>query len=97
MSAPPSDSVIIAVAPLVDDPHTETREPSHSDLEFQIGRRLTQGDPKAQGHLVGKAKRVRATLYWLLDNNQQAGEAFSAEVCGTSQVLFIEYDTLPVE
>lgn len=77
MSAPLSDSIIIAIARLVDDAQTETREPSHSDLEFQIGRaRLTLGDPKAQGQLVGKAKRVRGTLHWALENNQQAGEAF---------------------
>lgn len=63
MSAPLSDSVIFAVARLVDDAQTDTREPSHSDLEFQIGRaRLTAGDPKAQGQLVGKAKRIRGVL-----------------------------------
>jgi hypothetical protein len=77
MGAPLSDSIIIAVARLVDDAQTETREPSHSDLEFQIGRaKLTQGDPKTQGQLVGKAKRVRGTLHWALENNQPAGEGF---------------------
>jgi hypothetical protein len=77
MSAPLSDSIIIAVARLVDDAQTETREPSHSDLEFQIKRaQLTQGDPKAQGQLVGKTKRVRGTLHWALENNPQAGEVF---------------------
>jgi len=76
MGAPLSDSIIVSVARLVDDAQTETREPSHSDIEFQIGRvQLTQGDPKAQGQLVGKAKRVRGTLHWALENNQQAGEA----------------------
>ncbi len=77
MPAPLSDSIIISVARLVDDAQTETREPSHSDLEFQINRtRLTQGDPKAQGQLVGKAKRVRGTLHWALENNIEAGELF---------------------
>lgn len=76
MGAPPSDSIIVSVARLVDDAQTETREPSHSDIEFQIGRvRLTLGDPKAQSQLVGKAKRVRGTLHWALESNQQAGEA----------------------
>lgn len=75
MGAPLTDSVIVAIARLVGDAQTETREPSHSDIEFQIGRaRLAQGDPKAQGQLVGKAKRVRGTLNWALENNPQAGE-----------------------
>lgn len=76
MPAPLTDAVIITVARLVDDAQTETREPSHSDIEFQVQRaRLTAGDPKAQGQLVGKAKRVRGTLNWALDNNPSAGEA----------------------
>lgn len=76
MGAPLSDSIIISIARLVDDAQSETREPSHSDLDFQIGRaRLTKGDPKAQGQLVGKAKRVRGTLHWALENDTEAGEA----------------------
>lgn len=76
MPAPLTDSVIFAVARLVDDAQAETREPSHSDLEFQINRaRLTEGDPKAQGQLVGKAKRIRGTLNWALENNSAGGEA----------------------
>lgn len=75
MSAPLSDSVIFAVARLVDDAQTDTREPSHSDLEFQIGRaRLTAGDPKTQGQLVGKAKRIRGVLSWALENAPSNGE-----------------------
>jgi len=81
MGAPLTDSTIVAVARLVDDAQTETREPSHSDIEFQIGRaRLMQGDPKAQGQIVGKAKRVRGTLSWALDNNPSAGEALVESV-----------------
>jgi hypothetical protein len=66
--------MIIAVARLVDDAQTETREPSHSDIEFQIRRaRLTQGDPKAQGQLVGKAKRVRGLSigHWKTTNRRE--------------------------
>jgi hypothetical protein len=75
MSAPLSDSVIFAVARLVDDAQSGTREPSHSDLEFLINRaRLSAGDPKAQGQLVGKAKRIRGTLSWALENNSSSGE-----------------------
>jgi hypothetical protein len=64
------------MARLVDDAQSEKREPSHSDLEFQINRtQLTSGDPKNQGQLVGKAKRVRAVLSWALANRPAAGEA----------------------
>lgn len=74
-SAPLSDSVIFALARLVDDAQSETREPSHSDLDFQIGRALlTAGDPKAQGQLVGKAKRLRGALSWALENNVSNGQ-----------------------
>jgi len=74
-SAPLSDAIIVAVARIVDDAQSETREPSHSDIEFQINRaRLQQGDPKAHGQLVGKAKRVRGTLSWAMENNPAAGE-----------------------
>jgi hypothetical protein len=76
MPAPLSDAVILAIARLVDDAQGERREPSHSDLEFQINRvRLTRGDPKAQGLIVGKTKRIRGTLSWALENDVAAGEA----------------------
>ena len=76
MPAPLTDAVIFAISRLVDDAQGETREPSHSDLEFQITRaRLTAGDPKAQGQLVGKAKRIRGTLRWALENNPAGGES----------------------
>lgn len=72
--APLADAIIVAVARLVDDAQSDTREPSHSDIEFQINRAgLSAGDPKAQGQLVGKAKRVRGTLSWALENDPQAG------------------------
>jgi hypothetical protein len=62
---PISDAIIVAVASIVDDAQTATREPSHSDIEFQMSRAgLGPGDPKNQGQTVGKAKRVRAALYW---------------------------------
>ena len=73
--APLSDAIIVSLARLVDDAQSETREPSHSDIEFQISRAgLTAGDPKAQGQPVGKAKRVRGTLNWALENAPSAGE-----------------------
>lgn len=63
---PLNDTIMVAVAQLVDDAQTEQRrDPSHSDLDFLIGRaELKAGDPKAQGYTVGKAKRVRAVLSW---------------------------------
>ncbi len=77
--APLSDAIITAVARLVDDAQTETREPSHSDIEFRITRAdLGAGDPKLQGQIVGKAKRVRAVLSWALDNAPESGEVFLA-------------------
>jgi hypothetical protein len=83
MTAPLTDTIIVAVARLVDDAQTETREPSHSDITFQIDRAgLTPGDPKAQGQLVGKAKRVRGTLNWAIENNPTAGEALVKSLIG---------------
>jgi len=76
MAFPISDTIIAAVAQLVDDSKSggEYREPTHSDIEFYVGRTgLTSADPKAQGQTVGKAKRVRAVLSWAVDNNPEAG------------------------
>jgi len=75
--APLSDVIIIAVARLVDDAQSDKREPSHSDIEFQINRaHLQPGDPKATGQMVGKAKRVRGTLMWAMQNAPEQGELF---------------------
>lgn len=81
--APVNDAVIVAVARLIDDAQSATREPSHSDLEFQINRAgLSGGDPKGQGQVVGKAKRVRAVLSWGIDNAPDKAEAFVAALIG---------------
>lgn len=77
--APVNDAIMIAVTRLVDDAQSGTREPSHSDIEFQINRAgLGLGDPKNQGQTVGKAKRVRAVLYWGLENLPDKAESFVA-------------------
>lgn len=77
--APLNDAIIVALARLVDDALTETREPSHSDIEFQISRAgLSAGDPKAQGQVVGKAKRVRGVLSWALESAPDSAEVFVA-------------------
>ncbi|MFW6311905.1 MAG: abortive infection family protein [Nanoarchaeota archaeon] len=73
--APLTDLIIYAVARLVNDAQVKTREPSHSDIEFQIKRvGLIDADPNKKGKPVGKAKRVRAVLSWALENNITAGE-----------------------
>ncbi|VVE88139.1 abortive infection family protein [Pandoraea bronchicola] len=67
---PIDDSIIAAVAQLIDDSKGggERREPSHSEIDFYISRaNLSHFDPKAQGQTVGKAKRVRATLHSALE------------------------------
>lgn len=77
--APVNDAIIVALARLVDDAQTETREPSHSDIEFQINRAgLTSGDPKSHGQVVGKAKRVRGVLSWALEAAADSAEVFAA-------------------
>jgi len=77
--APITDAIMIAIARLVDDAQTETREPSHSDIEFQVNRaRLSAGDPKAHGQVVGKAKRVRAVLSWAMEHAPDRAEVFVA-------------------
>jgi len=75
-----SDGIIIAVARLVDDAQAaKSREPNHSDIDFQVSRAgLSHADPKAQGQAVGKAKRIRAILSWALDSASDSGEVFLA-------------------
>jgi Abortive infection C-terminus len=75
MALPVTDLIVAAVSKMVDDSQAGIyREPTHSDLDFYIGRcGLSSVDPKMQGQTVGKAKRVRAVLSWTLDNDQAAG------------------------
>jgi hypothetical protein len=77
MPAPLSDSILFAVAALVDDAQSEERRaPTHSQIDFLVGRaNLAAGDPKSQGQVVGKAKRIRAVLSWALTNNPAQGES----------------------
>lgn len=78
-AAPLSDAVIVAVAALVDDSQSERRDPSHSELEFQITKAgLRAGDPATQGNPVGKQKRIRAVLSWALEHAHAEGEAMVA-------------------
>lgn len=78
-SAPLSDSIVFAMARVVDDSKSITRFPSHSDIDFLVGKcGLQSGDPKTSGELVGKAKRVRGILSWALENDVSAGEKFAS-------------------
>lgn len=72
--------IVIAVAGLVNDAQAEqSRQPTHSDIEFQVGRvGLTSADPKTHGQNVGKAKRVRAILSAALDSAPDRGEILVA-------------------
>lgn len=86
--APLTDATLIAAAKLIDDAQVETRQPSHNDIAFQIDRAgLTSADPVKQGQSVGKAKRVRAVLYWALEFNSTAGEEFLADLISTVKGL----------
>jgi hypothetical protein len=72
---PLNDSIAVAISKMVDDSQTETREPSHYDIECEFTRaELTCADPKQAGKTVGKSKRVRAVLTWAIDNDLGAGE-----------------------
>jgi hypothetical protein len=74
-SAPLTDSIVVAIAELVDDAQAaDRREPSHSDLRFTF--ELQQGDPASLGQSVGKAKRVRTTLSWAIEHAPEAGGQF---------------------
>jgi hypothetical protein len=76
---PVNDTVIYALARLVDDAQTESRYPSHSDIAFQITKAgLEDSDPNREGPPVGKRKRVRAVLTWSLENSPESAECFAA-------------------
>ena len=75
MNIPLTDAIIIATSKLVDDAQTETRQPSHYDIELEIKKSgLINADPNTHGSAVGKAKRVRAVLNWAIENDVASGE-----------------------
>lgn len=83
--APLSDEITIAVSKLVDDALADKkREPSHSEIGFQIDRaELKRADPNRNGQVLGKAKRVRAILDWAIEHDQNAGEILVAGLIST--------------
>jgi hypothetical protein len=84
ISAPLTSTIIHAVARLGDDSQANgKREPSHSDIEFQIAQAGSgEGDPnRTAGHQpFGKMKRLRATLSWAIENNVRGGEQLVAGI-----------------
>ncbi len=81
---PINDAVIYALARLIDDAQKERRDPSHSDIEFQINKAgLSCADPNKEGPPVGKAKRVRAVLTWSVENSPESAECFAASLIST--------------
>ncbi len=82
MRSPPlTDAIAFALARMVDDAQSERRDPSHSDIEFCIGKcQLSNGDPKSQGQTVGKAKRVRAVLTWATENSLENGRCLVGQL-----------------
>lgn len=77
---PITDTVVHAFAQLVDDSgnNGSYREPSHSDIEFQVNMSgLSVYDPKQQGQAIGKAKRVRAVLYGAMETNPSGASRFA--------------------
>ncbi len=82
MNLPPlNDAIAFALASVVDDAQKDRRDPSHSDIEFCITRwKLTEGDPNAQGQIVGKLKRVRAVLSWAIEHSFENGRGFVGQL-----------------
>jgi hypothetical protein len=76
---PLNDAIAHAIARLVDDSMSDRREPSHSSIEFEIGRvNLTKYDPNKPGVApVGKMKRVRTVLVAALEQDKDNAEKFA--------------------
>jgi len=78
---PVNDTIIYSLARLVDDAQKERRDPSHSDIEFQLDRAgLSHADPNKAGPPVGKAKRLRTVLNWALENDIAKAEKLAVGI-----------------
>tara|TARA_R110001583_G_scaffold103710_1_gene251006 strand:- start:98 stop:928 length:831 start_codon:yes stop_codon:yes gene_type:complete len=78
---PVNDTIIYSLARLVDDAQKDRRDPSHSDIEFQLNRAaLIHVDPNKDGSPVGKAKRLRTVLNWAIENDMAKAEKLAAGV-----------------
>ena len=78
---PVNDTIILSLSRLVDDALKDRRDPSHSDIEFQLNRAgLLHVDPNREGTPVGKAKRLRAVLNWAIENDIAKAEKLASGV-----------------
>jgi len=78
---PVNDTIIYSLARLVDDAQKDRRDPSHSDIEFQLIRAgLGHVDPNKDGSPVGKAKRLRTVLNWAIENDITKAEKLAAGI-----------------
>lgn len=78
---PVNDTIIYSLARLVDDAQKDRRDPSHSDIEFQLNRAgLIHADPNKDGAPVGKAKRLRTVLNWAIDNDIAKAEKLASGI-----------------
>lgn len=83
MALPISDTIIAAMAQLIDDSKSngQYRDPTHSDLDFYVSQAgLAAFDPKGQGQVVGKAKRIRAILHEALEKSLPGGPMLIASI-----------------
>jgi len=81
---PVNDTIIYSLARLIDDAQKDRRDPSHSDIEFQLGRAgLIHADPNKDGSPVGKAKRLRIVLNWAVENDTSKAEKLAAGIIAT--------------
>ncbi|MCK5724082.1 MAG: abortive infection family protein [Gammaproteobacteria bacterium] len=76
---PLDDSIAYAIAKLVDDAQVERRDPSHSDILFEIQKAgLEKFDPNKPGQSpVGKMKRVRIVLVSSFEELAEKAEEFA--------------------
>jgi hypothetical protein len=72
---PINDSILVALAQLVDDAQTGRRDPSHEQIGFCIEKaKLKYADPLSQGQTVGKTKRLRAVFSQALNDDFSAAQ-----------------------
>jgi hypothetical protein len=76
---PLDDSLAYAIAKLVDDAQKDKREPTHSEIDFEIKKAgLLEFDPnKPSVSPVGKMKRVRNVIVSSLDSQPVKAESFA--------------------
>src|SRR5690554_5892479 len=83
---PVNDTIIYSLARLVDDAQKERRDPSHSDIEFQLDRAgLSHADPSKAGRPIGKAKTLRTDLHWDRENDIANAEKLAVGIISSGK------------